>query len=121
MQSLVGQFRPNLLNAPVAQSALQPAGGEPAGDGVRRGAFRNVFPNPFHQRERAARPAARRPGDACKVYNVAGQLVETLADGEMEAGEHTLVFAPGSSRRGTYFVHAVAAGSKSARTVVLVR
>jgi hypothetical protein len=118
MQALTGAYRPSLLNAPAAQAALQPAGDVSVTGGV---AFRNVFPNPFKTRATVQLYLPRSGQATVKVYNVAGQLVETLADGDMAAGEHTLVFAPKLLAPGTYFIHAVAAGSKSARTVVLVR
>lgn len=119
MQALVGQFRPNLLDAPVAQSAQQPAGAEAGATGGV--ALRNVFPNPFRASATVQLVLPRAGRVSVKVYNVAGQLVATLADGEMEAGEHSLVFAPKLLAPGTYFIHAVAAGAKTARTVVLVR
>jgi len=118
MQALTGAYRPNLLNAPAAQAALQPAGDVLVTGGV---AFRNVFPNPFETSATVQLYLPRSGAVSVKVYNVAGQLVETLADGDMAAGEHSLVFAPKLLAPGTYFIHAVAAGSKSARTVVLIR
>jgi len=118
MQALTGQYRPNLLNAAVAREALQPAEDVRVTGGV---AFRNIYPNPFKTSATIQLALARGGPVSVKVYNVAGQLVETLADGEMSAGEHSLVFAPKLLAPGTYFVHAVAAGSKSSRTVVLIR
>ena len=118
MQTLTGQYRPNLLNAAVAQSGLQPTGDVTVAGGV---AFRNVFPNPFKTSATVQLYLPRSGQVSVKVYNVAGQLVETLADGDMAAGEHSLVFAPRLLAPGTYFIHAVAAGSKTARTVVLIR
>jgi hypothetical protein len=118
MQTLTGQYRPNLLNAAVAQSSLTPEGEVSVTGGV---AFRNVYPNPFKTSTTVQLYLPRSGAVSVKVYNVAGQLVETLAEGEMAAGEHPLVFAPRLLAPGTYFIHAVTAGSKTARTVVLVR
>ena len=118
MQTLTGQYRPNLLNAAIAQSSLQPEGELSVTGAV---AFRNVYPNPFKTSTTVQLYMPRAGAVSVKVYNVAGQLVETLAEGEMAAGEHPLVFAPKLLAPGTYFIHAVTAGSKTARTVVLVR
>lgn len=118
MQTLTGQYRPNLLNAAVAQSSLQPDGEFAVSGGV---AFRNVFPNPFKTSATVQLYMPRAGQVSVKVYNVAGQLVETLAEGDLHAGDHSLVFAPKLLAPGTYFIHAVTAGSKTARTVVLVR
>jgi hypothetical protein len=118
MQTMTGQYRPNLLNAAAQQASLQPAGDVAVTGGV---AFRNVFPNPFRTSTTVQLYLPRAGRATVKVYNVAGQLVETLADGDMDAGDHSLVFAPKLLAPGTYFVHAVAAGSKTARTVVLIR
>lgn len=119
MQTMTGQYRPNLLNAAAPRAALQPAGEQPSLTGGV--AFRNVFPNPFKTSATVQLYLPRSGAVTVKVYNVAGQLVETLADGDMAAGEHSLVFAPKLLAPGTYFIHAVTAGSKSARTVVLLR
>jgi hypothetical protein len=80
-----------------------------------------VYPNPFKTSANVQLYLPRGGQVTVKVYNVAGQLVETLADGEMAAGEHSLVFAPRLLAPGTYFIHAVTAGSRTARTVVLVK
>ncbi|MCC6349618.1 MAG: T9SS type A sorting domain-containing protein [Candidatus Eisenbacteria bacterium] len=119
MQSMTGQYRPNLLNAPIAQAGQEPTVAEPMLTGGV--AFRNVFPNPFKTNATVQLYLPRSGQVTVKVYNVAGQLVETLADGDMSAGDHSLVFAPKLLAPGTYFIHAVTAGSRTARTVVLLR
>lgn len=119
MQTQTGLYRPNLLNAAVAQAGNLPALDEPAVTGGV--AFRNVYPNPFKTSANVQLYLPRSGQVSVKVYNVAGQLVETLADGEMTAGEHSLVFAPRLLPPGTYFIHALTANSKTARTVVLVK
>ena len=119
MQAQTGLYRPNLLNAAVAQALGQPALEEPSVTGGV--AFRNVFPNPFKTTTNVQLYLPRGGQVSVKVYNVAGQLVATLADGEMQAGEHSIVFAPQRLAPGTYFISAIAAGQRTARTVVLVK
>ena len=119
MQAQTGLYRPNLLNAAVAQTIGQPSLEEPSMTGGV--AFRNVFPNPFKTTTNVQLYLPRAGQVSVKVYNVAGQLVATLADGEMQAGEHSIVFAPQRLAPGTYFISAVTAGQRTARTVVLVK
>ncbi len=118
MQSSVGTYRPSLCNAAAPQAAARPEGGVRGTGGV---AFRNIFPNPFNTRANVQLYLARGGPVTVKVYNVAGQLVETLADGDMAAGEYSLEFAARQLPAGTYFIHAVSGGSKAARAVVLIR
>ena len=118
MQSAVGTYRPSLLNAAIAQNAPTPVD-EPSVSGTV--AFRGAFPNPFTART-SLRYALPRAGHVqMRIYNVAGQLVETLVDREMPAGEHSAEFAARQLPAGTYFVQMSAQGQRTARTVILVR
>lgn len=118
MQSSVGTYRPSLPNAAVAAEAPAPVL-DPEVSGTI--AFRGAFPNPFSTRT-SLRYSLPRPGPVSKrVYNVAGQLVETLVDREMEAGEHAVEFGAKQWPAGTYFVQLAAQGQRTARTVILVR
>ncbi len=118
MQSSVGTYRPNLCNAAVAQARPE------AVEAVRvtgTVAFRNIYPNPFTSRTNVQLYLPRAGKVTVKVYNVAGALVETLADGEFAAGEHSIEFSAKQLPIGTYFVHAVAGSQKAARAVVLIQ
>jgi hypothetical protein len=119
MQAAVGQYKPSLLNAAAVALAKAPVVQEAS---VMGGLFfRNAFPNPFTSRT-TLRFATPRDGNVTvKVYNVAGQLVSTLHDGVLEAGEHTLEFAPQHLAPGTYFVHLQAGAESAKRTVIFVR
>ncbi len=118
MQSYTGTYRPSLLNAAIAQNAPSPVS-EASVTGTM--AFRGAFPNPFTART-SLRYALPRAGHVqMRIYNVAGQMVETLVDREMQAGEHSVEFAARQLPAGTYFVQMTASGERSARTVILVR
>ncbi len=119
MQAQTGQYRPNLLNAAVAQAGKAPASDEISVNGGVM--LRNAFPNPFKGSTNLRLSVGRSGPVSVKVYNVAGQLVETLWDGEMQAGERQLTFTARRLPAGTYFVQAAMNGSKSARTVVLIQ
>ena len=119
MQTQTGLYRPNLLNAAIAQAGKAPASEEISVNGGVM--LRNAFPNPFKGSTTLRLSVGRSGPVSVKVYNVAGQLVETLWDGEMQAGERQVTFAAKRLPAGTYFVQAAMAGSKSAKTVVLVQ
>ncbi|MBI5169699.1 MAG: T9SS type A sorting domain-containing protein [Candidatus Eisenbacteria bacterium] len=118
MQSSVGTYRPNLPNAAVAQAKPEPVEAARMTGAV---AFRNIYPNPFTSRTNVQLVMPRAGQVMVKVYNVAGALVETLADGEYAAGEHSLAFSAKQLAPGTYFVRATAAGKSVARAVVLIK
>lgn len=118
MQSSVGTYRPNLCNAAVAANKPVPVGEVRVTGGV---AFRNIYPNPFSSRTSVQLSLARAGHVSVKVYNVAGALVQTLADDEMSAGDHSLEFSANRLSPGTYFIRALAGNEQSARTVVLVK
>lgn len=118
MQSMVGTYRPSLCNAAIAQARPEPTEAVRVTGTV---AFRNIYPNPFTARTNVQLYMPRAGQVSVKVYNVAGALVETLADGEYGAGEHSIAFAAKQLPAGTYFVRAVAGGQKVARAVVLIK
>ena len=118
MQSSVGTYRPNLCNAAVAQAKPEPTEAVRVTGSV---AFRNIYPNPFTSRTNVQLVMPRSGQVTVKVYNVAGALVETLADGEYAAGEHSLAFSAKQLPAGTYFVRASMGGQSAARAVVLIK
>jgi hypothetical protein len=119
MQTMTGQYRPNLLNAAIAQQSAHPATEEVRITGGL--AFRNVFPNPFNARTTLRLYMPRDAHVSVKAYNVAGALVQTVVDADLTAGEHTFDFAPRNLAAGTYFLNAVSGSERAARAVVLVR
>ncbi|MEO5988646.1 MAG: M43 family zinc metalloprotease [Candidatus Eisenbacteria bacterium] len=119
MQAQTGLYRPNLLNAALALASMVPVSEEISVSGGVM--LRSAFPNPFKGSTTLRLSLARNGHVSVKVYNVAGQAVETLWDGEMQAGERQLTFASKRLPAGTYFVQAAMAGSRSARTVVLIQ
>ncbi|HLX11466.1 MAG TPA: T9SS type A sorting domain-containing protein, partial [Bacteroidota bacterium] len=73
------------------------------------------YPNPFNP---STRIAYALPVDArvtLRIYNVLGQVVATLADGEQSAGYKTIEFNFGSLSSGVYFYRLEAAGIKTAQ------
>jgi hypothetical protein len=121
MDQMVPTYRPNLLNAAVAQQIVVPGGG---GDAFRTGAalaFRGASPNPFNSSTRMQFTLPSPGRVTLKVYNVAGQLVRTLVDGDLSAGEQSVEFRAGNLRPGMYYTALRVGGVLLTRSVLLVR
>lgn len=120
MQASAGQYRPLLLNSPTGP-VTSGATGEIAARVEGGIHFRNISPNPFTSSTRLRFATPRAGHVSLKVYNVAGQLVATLQDGELAAGEHSIEFAPTRLAPGTYFVNLASGRETTTRTVIFVR
>ncbi len=129
MDAIVPVYRPSLFAraAEAAPGALRSApeiGGQemthPA-DLSRAIEFRGAFPNPFRSETaiRFALPSASRV--TLRVFNVSGQLVQTLMDATLPAGEHSAMFTGRSLPSGAYFLSLQVGELRMNRTVVLVR
>jgi hypothetical protein len=125
MDAMVPTYRPSLLDAAVAQASMRPDVESDLGAPALRGGvveFRGGSPNPF-QTETALRfylPATQTV--SLKVYDVTGQLVRTLVDGEMPAGEHAARFRADGLRAGMYFTQLrTGDGRTLSRSVILVQ
>ena len=78
----------------------------------------DVTPNPVTSSARI-RFALARPGHVTvSLHDGAGRLLETIADGAMEPGDHALLFDGRGLSSGTYFVRVESGGGS--RTVELV-
>jgi hypothetical protein len=71
--------------------------------------LKHARPNPFNPATTIAYSLAGRSNVAIRVYDVAGRVVRTLVDGEVEAGEHVLVWVGTTdsgkhAASGVYFV-----------------
>jgi hypothetical protein len=123
MDAMVPTYRPSLLNAAIAQTNPTPVVEEGSASLALRGAvtFRGAYPNPFRG-STTLRYALPRAGTvSLKVYNVAGQLVRTLVDGEQAAGEQSVDFAAADLPAGMYFTALRAGGTFVSRSVILIR
>jgi membrane-bound inhibitor of C-type lysozyme len=79
------------------------------------------FPNPFNPSTelRFQVPAAARV--TIKIFNISGQLVETLADRNFTAGEHALTWNGARYATGIYLVRMTAPGFTEIRRAVLLK
>jgi hypothetical protein len=123
MQYITAIYRPSLIpgsnlviggDAP-AQSAIARTDG--VGAGV---SFRGAFPNPFAKETALHFTLAREGQVSLRLYNVAGQLVATLADRHMSAGEQTVALRASTLAPGMYFATLRHDGESVSRSVVLL-
>ncbi|MDO9694945.1 MAG: T9SS type A sorting domain-containing protein [Candidatus Latescibacteria bacterium] len=79
------------------------------------------YPNPFNP-STAVRFSVPRSGHvSLKAFDMRGREVAVLVDGNVEAGEHTTVFAPSGLSSGTYFLRLSGSGFTQNGTVQLVK
>lgn len=118
MGTLTPQYRPSLLNAALV---FESTGRTPAFGGVPGTlAFGVTGANPFRDAT-SFRFALPRAGEvSVRVYDVAGKLVRTLAEGEFEAGEHSLVLSGRGLVPGMYFAQLRTGEGQIVRSVMFV-
>ncbi len=123
MQSIAQTYRPSLFAA-----ASLVAGGTPVAFAQQPAArtlptsleFRGAFPNPFSNSSTLRFALPRSGVVSLKLYNVAGQQVAVLIDGERSAGEQSVTLRAGSLAPGMYFASLRSGGVTVTRSVLLV-
>ena len=115
MDQMVPTYRPSLLNAAVAQRGPSVEASKAL---VGTMSFR-VGPNPFKNVANFAISLPKSGPVSLKVYNVLGQHVATVAEGDMTAGEHTATFKAGRIPAGMYYAVLRADGQTFRRSIVL--
>jgi glycosidase len=89
----------------------------------RPGEFRlyQNFPNPFNA-STLIRYVLPQPSPVkIRIFNVQGQLVETLVDADLEAGEHEIHWHAGDLSSGVYFYRIVAGERRAVGKCLLVK
>ncbi|MBD3167975.1 MAG: T9SS type A sorting domain-containing protein [candidate division Zixibacteria bacterium] len=79
------------------------------------------YPNPFNATSAIPFELAENGNVSLKVYNLAGQLVETLLDGQMQAGSHVINWDASSVASGVYFYKLEAGNYSSTRKMNLLK
>jgi Secretion system C-terminal sorting domain/Bacterial Ig domain len=80
-----------------------------------------VYPNPFNPVTNIQYELAESGAVTLIVYNLKGQKVETLFDGEAEAGKHNVVWNAERQCSGIYFLHFQTADVQSVSKLVLLK
>ena len=83
--------------------------------------LRGNYPNPFSQQTTVELALSEQSDVKVRVYNVLGQKVATVADGEMDAGMHKLGWDGSSLSSGVYFVRMEAGSKTDVHKVTVVR
>ncbi|MCB2210612.1 T9SS type A sorting domain-containing protein [bacterium] len=82
----------------------------------------SIYPNPFNGRVSIKVHLRTKSQLRVAVLNTLGQVVETLQDGRVNAGEHQFVFDGSHLASGVYFVHALVPGQlDQTRKIVLMK
>jgi hypothetical protein len=82
--------------------------------------FPGASPNPFRAETDLNFALPKADHVTLKIYNVAGQLVTTLVDGEMPAGPKSVRFRAGTLPPGMYFAALRVGGTMIGRSVILM-
>ncbi len=97
------------------------SGGEAAA-APSRFAMQAAYPNPFNPATSVAVTLPESAALTVSVFNVAGQQVAELANGQFTAGQHNLTFDAQGLASGLYFIHATVPGRlDQTQKVMLVR
>jgi len=79
------------------------------------------YPNPFSERTTVELALSEQADVKVQVYNVLGQQVATVADGQLEAGNHELEWDGSSLSSGVYFVRMEAGDVTDTHKITVVR
>ena len=125
MRSIVPVYRPSLFTAPrpaaaESQPEISPSAGAEPEDG-RVLSFRGSFPNPFHAETAIRFTLPSSQVVSLRIYSVTGQLVRTLVDATLPAGDHSAMFRAEGLPSGAYFAVLRAGSVSMNRTLMLVR
>jgi len=83
--------------------------------------LRQNYPNPFNPATTIRFSLPQREHVTLKVFDVNGREVATLVDGNLEAGNHVVTFAPHRSTSGTYFYKITAGKFSQTRKAILMK
>ena len=79
------------------------------------------FPNPFNPSTRISFTLPAETEIKLVVYNVLGEMIQVLANGEMQAGYHEIVFEAGSLPSGLYFYRLESARFNEIKKMILMK
>ncbi len=79
------------------------------------------YPNPFNPETKIVYDLPRNGFVKLRVYNVMGELVETLADGFERKGSHEVIFSGGNLSSGLYFYELEAESYRMIKKMILLK
>jgi len=83
--------------------------------------LKNNMPNPFNPETSISFELPEAADVRLSIYNVNGQLVETLAEGLLSAGNHSYTWNAQNMPSGVYFYSLEANGAVQTRKMVLMK
>jgi hypothetical protein len=79
------------------------------------------YPNPFNARTTIRFSLSEQSAIKLEIFDIAGRLVQVLADGEYPAGENSVVWDAGKRPSGVYFARLTEAAGSAAMKLVLMK
>ena len=79
------------------------------------------FPNPFNPETSIRFTLPEKQRIRLTVYNMEGQIIERLVDGEREAGEHQILWNGSGQAAGMYFFELLAGGERLVKKMQLIK
>jgi len=89
--------------------------------GPQEFALSNAYPNPFNPTTSLDLSLVESAHVSIKVYNVVGQVVATLASGQMSAGYHSIAWDASNVSSGMYFIKVDAGTDVAVQKVMLMK
>ena len=86
-----------------------------------KAALLSAYPNPFNAKTTIKFSLAESAAIKLDIYDIAGRLVEKLADTKFPAGEKAIVWDTENKSSGVYFARLSSSSGNSARKLVLLR
>jgi len=91
-------------------------GGEPLAFALRQN-----YPNPFNPSTEISYTIPKASQVVLNVYNVLGQVVATLVNGPMTAGDHAVTFNAANLSSGVYFYRLQAGSLATTQKMLLMK
>ena len=79
------------------------------------------FPNPFNPSTTISFITGKRSNVTVKIYDLLGQFVETLFNGTLSSGNHSLIWHASNQSSGVYLCVATSDGTTKSTKIVLIR
>ena len=117
IELLSGSVKKYLLTAVMKPTAVdENESQEPSAFGIT-----GISPNPFNPATTINYVMESSDNVTIRIYNLGGQLVETLADTHMSAGAHSVVWDVAGQASGVYIVVVESGGLKDTRKITLMK
>jgi hypothetical protein len=104
------------LHAPKPSTGVREIGGMPLVYALNQN-----YPNPFNPTTTIRFEIPKQSNVELKVYNILGQMVATLVNGEMKAGRHEATFDANRLSSGVYFYKLVAGSFVETKKMLLLK